>query len=221
MRLDAIARLTRADLTLGRLPALGYAAGALTGAALAATGQDALRNLGLTLVLNVLIGLCFHLPIVLVFHDITQGTRAFRLTLPVTPAEYAAAKLLASALLFLIPAGAAATAVVLTPVAQRLFQPGLVLLLLLGWLIFFLQNLGLALLTESTGITITALLAEVFVVGNGALNLAPRLPGAVQVWGGLEAGGPTRNLAFALLGLQLVGVVALILFLMDRKRRFV
>lgn len=220
MRPDAILRLTRADLSLGRLPALAYSGGALAGALLAAGGTPTLRSLGLTLILNVLIGLCFHLPIVFVFQDITGGTRAFRLTLPVTPAEYAAAKLAAGALLFLVPAAAAALAVVLTPEAQRLFPPGLVLLMLLGWLIFFVQNLGLALLTESSGVTIAALLAEVFVVGNGALILAPRVPGLLRLWGGLEAGGPVRHLAFALLALELAGVVTLILFLMNRKRRF-
>lgn len=221
MRLSAIARLAHADLALGRWAALTYAAGAVAGALLTAVAGNPWRSLGLTLIVNVLIGLCFHLPIAFVFKDITGGTRAFRLTLPVTPSEYAAAKLLAGGLLFLIPAAAAALAVALIPESQRLFSPGLVLLMLLGWLIFFIQNLGVALLTESSGIMITLLLAQVFVIGNGTMMLAPRLPGALRLWGQLESGGPARNAAFGLFTLELIGLVTLILFLMNRKRRFV
>lgn len=221
MRPDAIWKLTRADLTLGRWAALAYAAGAVGGVLLTAAGGNPWRSLGLTLIINVLIGLCFHLPIAFVFKDISEGTRAFRLTLPVTPAEYAAAKLLASGLLFLIPAAAAALAVTMIPESQRLFPTGLVLLMLLGWLIFFVQNLGVALLTESSGLMITLLLAQVFVVGNGTMMVAPRLPGAIRLWGALETGGPARTAAFGLFTLELIGLVTLILFLMNRKRRFV
>lgn len=220
MRLNSIARLVRADLSIGRQAAFAYAAVAMLGAVGVAMRDDTLRSLGASLIIAVLIGQCFHLPIVTVLHDITQGTRAFRLSLPVTPGEYAAAKLAANALLFLVPAGAAALAALLTPEAQRLFPPGLVLLILLGWLIFFMQNLGIALVTESMGATIVTLLAEVFVVGNGIAMAAPRLPGLIRFWGALETGGPVRGVAFLVLGLELAGVVALILTLMERKRRF-
>jgi hypothetical protein len=221
MRFESTLRLARAELSLGRAAALAYAGAAALGAGLVATGDPAIRSFGVSLIMGVLIGQCFHLPIVSVFQDIARGTRAFTLSLPVTPAEYAAGKLLANGLLFLVPAGAAAVAVLATPEEQRLFSAPLVLLMLLGWLIFFFQNLGIALVTESMGATIVALLAEIFVVGNGSMIVAPRVPGALRFWGQMESGGPVRNLAFVVLALELVAVVALILFLMGRKRRFV
>lgn len=221
MRSSHVLRLLRAELSLGRTAAVVYALAALAGVGLVAAPVAATRGLGASLVMAVLIGQCFHLPIVTVFQDIARGTRLFWLALPVTPAEYAAAKLAANALLFLVPAGAAAAAAMCIPVADRVFPVPLVLLMLLGWLVFFVQNLGIAMVTESQGATIVVLLAEVFLVGNGALNVAPRLPGALRLWGRLEAGGATRNWAFALLALELALLVALILFLMGRKRRFV
>lgn len=221
MRARPVLRLVRAELSLGRTAAIVYASLAVAGVALVAMPVDAVRSTGVSLVMAVLIGQCFHLPIVTVFHDITRGTRAFTLSLPITPAEYAASKLLANAMLFLVPAGAAAATVLLLPGEQRVFSLPFVLLMLLGWLVFFVQNLGLAMLTESTGVTIAALLAELFVVGNGGMNLAPRVPGLLRVWGQLEGGGPIRTFAFALLSAELAGVVALVLLLMNRKKRFV
>lgn len=221
MRSSSVLTLVRAELSLGRTAAMCYAALAAIGAALVATHDSTLASLGATLVVAVLIGQCFHLPMVTVFNDITGGTRAFAMSLPITPGEYAAGKLLANGLLFLIPSGAATLAALVTPADQRLFAAPLVLLMLLGWLIFFFQNLGIALVTESMGATIVALLAELFVVGNGMMIVAPRFPGMLRFWGQLEGGGPIRDAAFVLMLVQLAGVVALILFLMNRKRRFV
>ncbi len=221
MRADSVLRLARADLSLGRGPALAYATAALVGVALTRVPDPAVRGLGVSLLLGTLIGQCFHLPIVFVFQDALRGTRAFTLSLPVTPAEYAAGKLLASATLFLVPAGAAALAMALTPAPDRLFSVPLVLLMLQGWLIFFVQNLGLAMITESMGVTIAVLLAEIFLVGNGGMVIAPRLPGMLRAWGQLEAGGPIRTFAFLLFAAQLVLLVPTIFFFMNRKRSFV
>jgi hypothetical protein len=221
VRTDSVLRLVRAELSLGRTAAIAYAAAAALGAALVATRDHTLQSLGCSLIMGVLIGQCFHLPIVTVFQDIARGTRAFTLSLPVTPAEYAAGKLAANELLFLAPAGAAALAVLATPAEQRLFAAPLVLLMLLGGLIFFFQNLGIALVTESMGATIVALLVELFVFGNGMMIVAPRVPILRHLWARLEAGGPVRAAAFAVLALELAAVVALTLWLMNRKRRFV
>ena len=221
MRADSTLRLALADISLSRAGAIAYTAGALIGTVMVTQGDPTVRSLGLSLILCVMIGQCFHLPMVTVFKDITQGTRAFTLSLPITPAEYAAAKLLANGLLFLAPAAALMVAVWATPPDHRLFAAPLVLLMLLGWLIFFVQNLGVAMVTESTGAMIVTLLAEMFVVGNGAMMVAPHVPGAMRLWARLEAGGTLRTMAFGLMGLELVAMVALILFLMSRKRRFV
>ena len=221
MPASSVLRLALADISLSRTAAIAYTAGATIGAVLVTQADPTVKSLGLSLILCVMVGQCFHLPMVTVFKDITQGTRAFTLSLPITPAEYAAGKLLANGLLFLAPAAALMVAVCVMPPDHRLFAAPLVLLMLLGWLIFFMQNLGVAMVTESTGAMIVTLLAEMFVVGNGSMMVAPRIPGARHLWARLEAGGPVRDMAFGVLGLELVAIVALILFLMSRKRRFV
>lgn len=221
MPASTIFRLARAELSLGRTAAIGYTAAATAGAALAAAPDSGLRSLGVSLIMGTFIAACFHLPMGAVFEDIARGTRAFTLALPVTPAEYAAGKLLANGLLFLAPSAAAAVAVLATPADQRVFQAPLVAFAALGWLVFFVQNLGLAMVTESAGITIAVLIAELFMVGNGAMILAPRVPGLLGVWAQLETGGRAWHLLMGLLGLELAGVIALTLALMNRKQRLV
>jgi hypothetical protein len=220
MNPPSVIRLAGVDLSLQRGPATGYGVAAILGAALAAMPDPGVKSLGVSLVLCVLIAQCFHLPIVTVFQDITRGTRVFTLSLPVTPAEYAAGKLLANVLLFLIPAGAVLVAVLATPASERLFPPGLVLLLLLGGLIFFLQNLGIALVTESMGAGIVSLLAGLFIVGNGLPLVARHSSLCLKIWGGLHAGGPVLVAGFAVLGTELAGTVLLIVLLMGRKRQY-
>jgi len=204
MNLRSTLRLARADLSLGRTAALVYAALAAVGAIVNGVPDPTARSLGLSLVLCVLIGQCFHLPIVSVFHDLARGTRAFTLSLPVTPAEYAAGKLLATALLFLVPAAGIVLAMLARPASEQLLPPPMLALVLLGWLVFFVQNLGLAMLTESMGATIAVLLTEIFVIGNGIALVAPRSPWCLRFWGELEGGGPVRVLAFGVLAIDLV-----------------
>jgi len=87
MNLRSILVLARADLSLNRTPGLLYAGAAAAGAVIACTPTGPLRGVGVSLVMCVLIGLCFHLPIVTVFQEVARGTRAFTLSLPVTPGE--------------------------------------------------------------------------------------------------------------------------------------
>ena len=100
-------------------------------------------------------------------------------------------------------------------------QSPVVVLAILGWLVFFFQNIGIALVTESMGITIVVLLAELFVVGNGAMIWAPRVPGMLGIWAQIETGGRAWHLAIGLMSLELAGVIVLTMVLMNRKQRLV
>lgn len=217
--------LARSDLALHRRAVLAYTTASVVGGVLACLPDAILRSLGISLVLCVLIGQCFHLPIVTVFQDAVRGTRAFALALPITPAEYAAAKLASGGLLFLLPAAAAASAWsvarLVGPPTPALFPLPMVLLGLVGCLIFFVQNLGVAMVSESMGLSMSLLMAQIFILGNGIPLFGPRLPGWFRLWGELHDGGPLRILAFAIFAFELAASVAVTVLLMSRKRRFV
>jgi hypothetical protein len=221
MRPEAVGRLALADLSLGRTWAGLSSVAAATGAGLVVLADRSLTGFGLSLVLCVLIGQCFQLPVVSVVQELTQGTRAYILAQPVTPAEYAASKLLSGGLLFLAPAVALVVALAALPAEHRLLPIPLVVLVLLAWLVLLLQTLGLALVTGSMGVTIGALVTQLFIIGNGSASFAAHSPSALRLWGQLETGGPTRLVAFALFGAELLLTVGATLLVMSRKERYI
>ena len=139
MTMRAVARLIRKDWSLNQGAIALYALAAVAGATLAARPGGMARGLGLTLILNVLIGLSFHLPFGTILGERDRKTLAFALSLPIAPGDYAAAKLFANLLLFCIPAGAAASALGLTTAAEggRAALLRLLLLGLLAWVELF------------------------------------------------------------------------------------
>jgi ABC-type Na+ efflux pump permease subunit len=229
-----VLRLITKDVSLMRVPLTAYTAAAMAGLTLA--GSPATRAAGITLALNVLIGVSFHVMLQPVLGERERKTLAFVMSLPASPTDAAVAKLLSAFLMFLIPGLFAATALVfLSPVdvlhamaasdrsvvshaAGWLGYYGLVLC---GWLLFFSVVLATAIVTESVGWTIAVLTGLVFVFGNVVLQLAPKL-----VWFGrfireLARGGPALVMT---VGAEVAGialVVAVMLVLQGRKTSFV
>lgn len=216
----SVVRLAGLDLSLHRKPAILYALAATAGAALCTVPGPVCRSTGLSLVMCILIAQCFHFPISTVLNDITRGTRAFTLSLPVTPGEYAAGKLLANITLFLVPATAIAAAVLVTPAEDRIFPVPVVLLMLLGCLIFFVQNLGVAMVTESVGVGMACLVTSMFVMGNIVPALARGSSALLTIWSSLHAGGTVVAYGFGLFLVELAGSIAVILLFMRRKRSY-
>jgi hypothetical protein len=91
-----VCRLIAKDITLMRLPIALYTAAASAGLILAALGGQTGRNAGITLALNVLIGVSFHVMLGPVLGERERKTLAFVMSLPVTPRDAAVAKLLAA-----------------------------------------------------------------------------------------------------------------------------
>ena len=115
MKTGIVLELIAKDVSLMRVPLAAYTAGAAAGLALAAFPES--RGAGITLALNILIGVSLHVMLVPVLGERGRKTLAFVMSLPVTPRGAAAAKLLSAFLMFLIPATIAATALVfLSPV---------------------------------------------------------------------------------------------------------
>lgn len=236
MNTRVIGRLVAKDCSLMRVPLAAYTVAALTGLILAAGGGPAGRSAGITLALNVLIGVSFHVMLGPVLGERERKTLAFVMSLPVTPRDAAVAKLTSSFVLFLIPATVAATALVfLSPVdvfgamltSDRSFLShvagwaGYYGFVLGAWMLFFSVVLAAAIVTESIGWTIAVLTGLLFVLGNFVLQLAPALGWIGRYIRSLAQGGPALGATLAAEGIGIGLVVAATLALQERKTSFV
>jgi ABC-2 type transport system permease protein len=236
MNARVVWRLVVKDCSLMRLPIAAYTLAAVAGLILAASGGQVGRGAGITLALNVLIGVSFHVMLGPVLGERERRTLAFVMSLPVSPRDAAVAKLLSAFALFLIPATVAATALVfLSPVdvfaaMAASSRPvlshvagwvGYYALLLGSWVLFFSVVLAAAIVSESVGWTIAVLTGLVFVLGNLVLQAAPALGWVGRYLRDLAHGGPAL---FVTLGAEAMGVafvVAVMLALQGRKTSFV
>jgi len=236
MNTRVVSRLIAKDLSLMRLPLVLYTGAAFLGLVLAAAGGAAGRGAGITLALNVLIGVSFHVMLGPVLGEREHKTLAFVMSLPVTPRDAAIAKLLSAFLLFLIPATVAATALIFLspvdifaamavsdrPVVSHVFGwIGYYGLVLGAWLVVFAVVLAAAIVSESIGWTIAVLTGMIFVFGNGAIQLAPKLGWIGRYVRDLARGGPALPLTLLAESLSLALVIGAMLWLQGRKTSFV
>jgi hypothetical protein len=232
-----VARLVRKDCSLMKAPLAAYVAAALGGLLLTAcVGGPVGRSAGVTLAVNVLIGVSFHVMLGPVLGERERRTLAFVMSLPVTPAEVAVAKLASAFALFLLPATIAATALVwATPFdipariaashaplwSHVLGTLGYYALVLGAWTLLFSVVLAAAIVSESVGWTIAVLTGLIFVLGNFALQVLPRLSGVAHYLRALGRGEPALPLTIAGEAAGIAAVVAALVLLQRRKTSFV
>jgi ABC-2 type transport system permease protein len=236
MKTRLIARLVCKDCWLMRWPLAAYILAALAGLALTASGGRVARSAGITLALNVLIGVSFHVMLGTVLGERELKTLAFVMSLPVTPSDAAVAKLVAAFTIFLIPATIAATALVwLSPIdipatmaaAHRplwshvLGTLGYYSIVLGAWTLFFSVVLGAAIVSESVGWTIAVLTGLLFVFGNFMLQILPNLHGVGRYMRALGRGQAALPITIACEAAGLAAIVAIVLMLQRRKTSFV
>ncbi len=186
-------------------------------------------SIGGSLVLSMFIALIIYLPLTTVLEERTKKTLPFIMSLPVSPAEYAAAKLSANLLLFLVPwsaggLGAALLTARLTngdgaPIAS-LLSTGYLPAFMGGIVVIFAFILSFAIMTESMGWTIGLIVGSMFLFGNVVTQVFPRLPGASAYLSEVAARGPAL---FWTLGAEALAVVLLLVAtfsLQVRKRDF-
>jgi ABC-2 type transport system permease protein len=216
--------LIRKDWYLFRLVISLYMLGAVAGAVLAAQQSESLRTFGLTLLVNVLIGLSFHLPFGTIFGERDHRTLAFVLSLPVTPRDHTGGKLFGNLALFLAPMLAAAVAFTFWGVSRSSSEYVVVFRLVplaLGvFLAFYSWVLAVALLTESVGATMAFLLVSIFILGNGAIQLLPRIPAVVAWVDAALAGKSAFPITLGAEGLLVGLAVAMSLWGSARKTSF-
>ena len=200
----AVFTLIRKDWTLHRLAIGVYSAAAAMGALLAASPDRTIRSLGVTLVLNVMIGQFFHFPMGAILGERERRTLAFGACL----------------MLFMVPLGAVAACVALTP-AVPVTVLHLLPAALLGWLLLFAAVSATTLVSESLGVTMAVLLGLMFVLGNGVALIAPRIPALGRWVEVLSRGGSALSVTLGAEALAVAGVLALAVWLQGRKQSYV
>lgn len=236
MNARIVFRLIVKDCSLMRIPIAAYTVAATLGLLLAAFGGASGRGAGITLALNVLIGVSFHVMLGPVLGERERKTLAFVMSLPATPRDVAVAKLWSSFILFVIPAFISATALVfLSPVdvfgamaasdrsvlSHLLGWAGFYALVLGAWLLFFSVILAVAIVGESIGWTIAALTGSTFVFGNVVIQVASNLRWVSSYIRDVTHGGTALPVSLAVEALGLTLVVAAMLILQGRKTSFV
>lgn len=235
MNAPVVYRLVMKDCSLMRRPLCVYTLVASVGALLPALGPG-WREMGITLALNVLIGLSFHVTIGTVLGEREKKTLPVIMSLPLRPQDVALAKLVSSYAMFLLPATAAAVSLVfLSPVdifsamshdgrsfgAHALGWCAYFALVLGAWIVFFSTVLASAIVTESLGWTVAVITGLLFVVGNALLQLAPRLALFVRYIRDLQRGGPSIPLTLGAELLAIALVITATLWMQSRKTSFV
>ena len=103
MNLTMVKHLILKDWYFVRGPILGYLAAAAVGVGLVAVGSEQAFLAGSILLITILIAVGMHLPLATIVEERKAQTLPFVLSLPVSPREYIAAKILANLLIVLVP----------------------------------------------------------------------------------------------------------------------
>ena len=235
MNARTVFRLAGKDLYLLRRPlVLAGDLGAIS-VPLARSHDHSVRSLGITLALNLFIGMCFHLVIGNVLGEREKKTLAFVLAQPVSHREVTAAKLVSSISMYTLCGLFAAVALVsLSPVdifsiaahdGRGLFSH------LLGWMAYFGVTLGgflvlfaivlaTALVSESLGWTMVVAGGLTFVLGNGLLMFGSRLTFLTGYARNLVHGGVALPATLVLEAALLLCLLTGTFWLQERKTSF-
>jgi ABC-2 type transport system permease protein len=213
----SVARLIRKDLVLARWPVIGALIGGAASLAIMPLTSVAAYVGGVTFVC-VLVILNILLVMTGVVQERKEKTQVFILSLPVSTAQYVAAKVVANALAFTVPwaalSVAAVVVIVRSPIPDGLLPFWTVLL---GYLLaYYFVLLGVALFSDKNGWHASAI-----TIGNISINLlipfllnlpsiATQTSSPVAVW--------TTDVVALTLGEVLVGAVVLALAIRYRAR---
>ncbi len=224
MNFNMIKRLIYKDWYLQRWPVVASLGGGAVALFLIGNGGSGAFYTGSLLLLTILVSIGAQLVMANVVNERKEQTLPFVLSLPISPLEYTAAKILGVALIFLVPFVGCLVGTVLVILGRQAIPDGLIpftVIVLSEITVSTTFILGVAIITESQGWTIGAI-----VVGNLALNgilfVAANIPeigkpmsGEVVVW------SPP---ALGLLGLELLAIAVILCLtfaLQSRKREFI
>jgi hypothetical protein len=222
MKLPMVKRLVLKDLYIHRLSILGLAV-AIPAVALclALFGSQAWVHVGLILMSNSMIWVGLFLPIA----TILQEKKTFILSLPVSPVEYTAAKILVGLVVFLplwITCATAMPAIVARHSQLAAGATAPIAVLFGAFLLSFLMTVAVALAWESTFVT-TGVGLLIVVVAFAFMPLLQHVPRRIlEHWAGDRVVWDPEVIAVLLAeALCAVGAVLAAFELMRRKRSYV
>lgn len=223
MNTSRVKHLIHKDWYFIRGPIVGYIAAGLLSLAAIGNGGNAAFYIGCILLITVVISMGIHLVMLTVIQERSEQNLAFVMTLPVSPKEYTAAKVLANMLIFSLAWVILVIGTVAVIAGRGAIPDGLIpfAVVLLGYLFTsYCLTLGMAIVTESLGWTIGTM-----VLGNlllqGVMYGVSHAPGMEQdfaanaiVW---------RQPITGLLGVELAVILLMLgltFYLQSRKTDF-
>ena len=218
-----IRHLVRKDWYFLRAPIFGYLAAGTVALALIAAGNEGPVYIGTVLLLTVLIALGIHLAMATVVQERTDHTLPFVMSLPISPRDYTAAKVLVNVILFLVPWLALTLGSMAVIAARKSLQDGLIpfVAVLMGEILAsYALILATALVTESQAWTI-GVMVTLNLAFQGFLYFASHLPSLAAVMKGDAVVWPPA--ALALLAAELAVILlalGLTFFFQARKTDF-
>lgn len=219
-----IQRLVLKDWYFNRWVILGYLAGGSIALALVGGGNEAAFFAGCILLVTVLISMGIHLAMATVVQERTQHTLPFVMALPISPAEYTTAKIVANLLLFVAPWLVMVLASIGVVAARAAIPDGMipfVVLLLFEIFVGYCLIVAVALVSESEGWTIGAIVTTnlafqgfMYVVSHQPA-IAAEMRGQAILWS-----GPTIPILLAEIA-AIAAILSLTFFFQSRKTDFV
>ena len=210
MNFDLIRRLVLKDWHFLRLPLTLYLVGGVASLVLVSRPSTFGFYIGSTLLISIVITVGIHLAMATVVEERTKQTLPFVMSLPISPLEYATAKLASCLLLYVVPWLVLAVGTVAVIARSAAIPDGLIpyAVLVLTWLfVAYCLILAVALVTESQGWTIAtmvvtnlALQAFLYLVSHQPA-IAAEMKGQAILW---------SSPSLAILGAELAVIVALL-----------
>jgi ABC-type transport system involved in multi-copper enzyme maturation permease subunit len=191
MNTSLVRQLVLKDWYFQRLTIGGYTAGGLIGLAIVCLGTNASFFVGTIVLITCMIAIGIHLAVTTVVGERTEQTLPFIMSLPISPREYTAAKIVANLSIFLLPwltLTAGALLILSAGGARANAMIPFATLTLTYILTSYLLVLAVAIVTESQGWTlctmgITNLFLQFFLYWVSHLpTIASGLKGPGAVW---------------------------------------
>lgn len=160
MNTAMVRRLVQKDWAFQRRPIFAAFVAGVLALVVLGLGTDGAFYAGSVLLITIVIGLGIYLVIATVLQERTEKTITFVMSLPVTVHEYTAAKLIANLLLYLVPWAALGIGVTIVTLTRSGIPDGLlpfVALMLFELLVSYVLVLAVALVSESMGWTVGAI----------------------------------------------------------------
>ena len=219
-----VQRLVLKDWFFLRWELISYTLAGVVALMLINTGSEGLFYAGSVLLMTILITVGIHLTFVTVVAERTEHTLPFVMSLPISAREYTAAKVLANMLIFLVPWTTLTLGAVAITWLSPVIPDGLIPFVVLVFtqiLVGYCLILAVALVSESQGFTVVALVVanlsfQYFLYAVSHMTgIAAHMKGAAAVW---------NQPAVLLLSGQLAAILLLLVltfYLQGRKTDFI